>query len=272
MAGRADEVVHAERDELQRAARDDHRHEVERERQDGIVGARVAQDGLEREERDDPQHHGGDEQQDEAVPHHALGHVLPALPQLDGRQRVAAHAHEHGHRDHGRHHGVRHRRGRQAVGPHRVPHVHRVDDVVQHLHEHAHHGRDGELQQQLERALRAQAVDLLVALRREGAVRALFGSVHVSLRSIRARACGPPRGGPQRADRRAGRMLDGFPGCPGRRARRRSNPRGARRSARLGSSRASTSIRDQAADHNPETVLTRRRTPAPGPPAGCRRR
>lgn len=43
-----------------------------------------------------------------------------------------------------------------------MAHVHGIDDVVEHLHEHADDGRNGELEQQLERALDTHAVDLVV--------------------------------------------------------------------------------------------------------------
>ncbi len=41
-----------------------------------------------------------------------------------------------------------------------MPHEHRVDDVVEHLHGHAGQSGDGELQQQLEGVLGAHAGDL----------------------------------------------------------------------------------------------------------------
>ena len=100
--------------------------------------------------------------------------------------KAAESAHEHGHGHHERHGGVRHRRGRQAVLPHRGAHVHGVDDVVERLHEHAEHGRDGEFQQQLERAGGAHAVDLRVA----GAllVRARDGHGHLEVAGVEHRA------------------------------------------------------------------------------------
>ena len=194
---RADEVVHAEGDELQRAARDDHRHEVEREGKHDLVGARVAQDGLERERRGDPEQRRGAEQEHKARAHHALGHVLPALPQLDGGERVAAHAYEHGHGHERRHRGVRHRGGGQAVRAHRMSHVHGVDHVVEHLHEHAHHGRDGELEQQLEGALGSHPVDAvpLGALRARSGRDACLAAFHVlSIRALDEAGNRPARG------------------------------------------------------------------------------
>ncbi len=94
---------------------------VARVRQHRIVGARVAQDGVERHEADDPGNDACAHEQHEAVAQHAFGHALLALAQLDGRERVAAHAHEHGHGHHGRHGGVRHRGGGQAVSPTAAP-------------------------------------------------------------------------------------------------------------------------------------------------------
>ena len=74
----------------------------------------------------------------------------------------------------------------EPSGPTARAHVHGVDDVVERLHEHAEHGRDGELQQQLERAGGPHAVDLRVA----GAllVRARHGHGHLQVAGVEHRA------------------------------------------------------------------------------------
>ena len=172
----ADEVVHAERDELQRTARHDGNHEVLRQGQHRVVGAREAQNGFEGEQGAGPHRNRHEREQRQAVAQNLLGHIMAPLPQPDGRQRVASHAHQHGHGRHGRHGGVGHRGGRQAVRADGMAHIHRVDDVVEHLHHNADDRGDGELQQQPERARRPHAADAL--LLRRGPCNSLFPIPH----------------------------------------------------------------------------------------------
>ena len=157
----------------------------------------------------------------------------------------------------------------------RMSHVYRIDDVVQHLHEHARHRRDGELQKQFEGALSAQTVDLPIASRLRCdlgddalAVHSLFGSVHDS--SLHTCASMRP------AARRRAKRAVGWAACSMVSRVVPADGLAAEQPARgstPGKDRVIpilASIRKPPAENNQQ--IRRRRRRGLGRPAGCRRR